>query len=102
MELAVYNQAKSLIDAINKANVIKNNLSSLLYNIEKGKGIDIEMVLKCLNAEDSKYFSELVIPFILSLSSSDGEQSTDVDLMRHFIGAAERAVEYFENKFKEL
>jgi hypothetical protein len=103
MTLEQLEQAKKYEKAMLKARAIKETISSVVYNVEKANGINIEIHAINQNSDDNKYNnandSGVFLEEVFKLAE---ENSTDIDLMRHFMGAAERATEYFKKKIEEI
>ena len=103
MTLAQLEQAKEYEKAMLKARAIKETISSVVYNVEKANGINIEIHAINQDANDNKYNQAkdggVFFEEVFKLAE---ENSTDIDLMRHFMGAAERATEYFKKKIEEI
>jgi hypothetical protein len=103
MTLEQLEQAKKYEKAMLKARSIKETISSVVYNVEKANGINIAVRALNQNVDDNKYNQAkdggLFFEEVFNLAE---ENSTDIDLMRHFMGAAERATEYFKKKIEEI
>lgn len=107
MTLEQLNKGNIYLKAMEKATKIKNIISNYIYNVEKGNGIDMNMILDALNEEDKKYLNAdnntiTIQPFSFILNSTNDNESTDIDLLRHIMGAMERATEYFKKKIEEI
>ena len=103
MTLAQLEQAKKYEQAMLKAAHIKEVISNVVYNVEKGSGINIYVRGVLQTSDDTKYISTSDCGVFLEESFNlTDENSTDIDLIRHFMGAAERATEYFKKKIEEI
>lgn len=103
MTLAQLEQAKKYEQAMLKAAQIKEVISNVVYNVEKGSGINIDVRGVLQTSDDTKYISTSDCGMFLEESFNlTDENSTDIDLIRHFMGAAERATEYFKKKIEEI
>lgn len=103
MTLEQLEQAKKYEEAMLKAAKIKEVISNVVYNVEKGNGINIDVRGVLQTSDDTKYISTSDCGVFLEETFKLAEDnSTDIDLMRHFMGAAERATEYFKKKIEEI
>lgn len=103
MTLEQLNQANNYLNASTRSTAIKNLLSRIVYCPEKGDGIDVEITIKPLKAEDQDLLNVNELKQVFCCEGADNPNaSNSTDILRHVMGAMDRSAEYFTKKIEEL
>lgn len=102
-------------DGIKKAERIKKTISSLIYNAEKGDGININLLFENINDEDNHFFQSLKLAcglsytedeifesFFLQNKDATPQTNVDIDILRYMMAAMDKAAEHFKKKIEEI
>ncbi len=115
MTLEQLQKANQYLDGIKKAERIKKTISSLIFNTEKGDGININILFENINDNDNHFFKNLMTTcdmsytdeeifdaFFLETKEPTPTTATDIDLLRYMMAAMDKAGEHFKKKIEEI
>ena len=115
MKLEQLDQANLYRDGMKKAERIKKLISSLIYNAEKGDGININLLFENINDEDNHFFQNLKLAcglsytddeifesFFLQNKDATPQTKVDIDILRYMMAAMDKANEHFLKKIEEI